>query len=311
MEKLPFGAVASIKDSRTVNHEDMKTMATLPLLQGGYDYIPSDIEHQHFVGICTAISLVQNAEKTLGKKFSPDFHWLLQKKYFDLNWYEGSSILNSLKTGKNYGFLPTELFVDKNGVPYVTEADRSIASPGQTIYETYIAKLQAIPDAEIERLIALCTDKLTGYASVDVSEPQNIAKAITDSQAGILCMYSVGDEWYTAMNGTISWATADIDPIRPPNPITSGHAITYSKFDYTTKYDGIHANTWGITWDMQGLCNIVYGNYQPVEGWIPYYSLTPQQTQELQQKLIQTQTTLIGVLQQFVTYLKSKILASS
>ncbi len=297
MDTIHFGTggFKSSDDSRTIRHEDMQTMSGIPLITGGYDYAPSDIEMQAKVGICTAISLTQNAAKVLGKKFSADFQYLMQKKMYDGNWYEGSSILIALKVGVKYGFLSAELWTA------TTDADRELP------YQQYIAKLQAIPDIEIQRLISLCTDKLTGYASVDVSNAQSIAKGITDSQAGILCLYSVGTEWYTAQDGRISWAASDINPIRPPHPITSGHAITASKFNFATVLDIIHPNTWSTAWCEQGLCDILWEEYKMVEAWIPYYHLTAEQTQELKDKLYESQTTLISLLKSYVQILKDKL----
>lgn len=256
------GALESHYDARTVTHE---TTTAVPLVTGGYDYGPTEIEHQHKVGICTAISLVQNAEKYFGKKFSPDFQYLLQKKYFDLAWYEGSSIFNALKVGKNYGFLPIELFT------WITEDDRNLS------YADYAAKLEAIPDAEVQRLILLCTNKLTGYGQVDVSNPQSVAKSIVDSKTGILCRYTSGSTWWTAVNGQNSWATKDIDPLRRPTDQLSGHAIIASKFDYTVNMTQTLANTWGILWNDQnkGNAHIDWNNYKMDEAWIPYYDFVP------------------------------------
>ena len=253
----PFGtgAVESSYDSRTYRHDS--TLA-IPLTSGGVSYKPEDIEHQHNVGICTAISLVQNAQKALGKKFSPDFQYLLQKKFVDLNWYEGSSIFSALKVGKNFGFLPLEEFT------YVTENDRFLP------YSLYIAKLQAIPDAEIYRLIRLCTNKLAGYAQLG-NDSQSLAKGILDSKAGILTRYEVGQEWWTP-----SWNTKDIDPIQPPQVVVSGHAITESLFDFTLNEKFELPNTWGILWNDLGRGHTIWSQYHCTEAWIPYFDSVPQ-----------------------------------
>lgn len=245
MNQPGLGGLPSKKDFRTYKHET--TMAA-PISSGGVKYLPQDIENQHHVGICTAISLTQNAEKALGKKFSPDFQYLCQKKFYDKAWYEGSSIFNALKVGKNIGFLPIELF------PYITEKDRELN------YNQYVAKLQAIPDAEIERLKTLCTDKLAGYASVPLNQ---LTKGISDSRVGLLCRYEVGNEWWTP-----SWKPKDIDPLRPPKEIVSGHAINVSYFE-DQKIE--LANTWGTTWNMKGLAHAWLNIYPPTEAWIPYY----------------------------------------
>jgi hypothetical protein len=109
MEQLGTGALHSEIDPRTVKHEDV-SMAGEPLITGGITYDPSEIEHQHRVGICTAISRVQMRQKQTGKKYSPEFQYLLQKRFIDLKWEEGSSVLSAMKVAKIYGFLPIELW---------------------------------------------------------------------------------------------------------------------------------------------------------------------------------------------------------
>lgn len=257
-----LGAEQSPYDPRTVQHE--MTLAS-PLTIGGVKYNLSDIQDQSKVGICTAISLTQNASKYFGIKFSADFQYLLQKKYIDGNWIEGSSIFSSLKVGKNFGFLPAEQFT------FITEADRNLS------YPQYVAKLQAIPDIEIAKLLSKVSHRLTGYAQITVNDPQLIAKAINDSKVGILCRYTVGSEWWTDKNGKPSWKTADINPIRPPKNAISGHAIGASYFNFTVIHDIYHPNTWGTDWNDEngGNCNIDWDAYKMTEAWIPYYDFVP------------------------------------
>lgn len=248
-EQLGTGAEISAEDIRTIKHEDL-AFAGEPLIKGGVNYVPDDIEHQHRVGICTAISFIQNREKANGKKYSADFQYLLQKKYFDKAWYEGSSIFHALKVGYNFGLLPLQYWF------FTTEQDRYLP------YEEYSAKLEAITDEEIKKLLALCEDKIAGYASVNVSDPQAIAKAINESEAGILCRYDCGSTWWTP-----SWLASDINPLRKPIPATSGHAIIMSSFDYTLSIMQNLANTWGSTWCKQGNADINWENYKMTEAW--------------------------------------------
>ena len=248
MNPFGTGALESQSDPRTVKHEDVTATGDF-LVKGGQVYSPEDIEHQHKVGICTAICLTQNRAKVNGKKYSADFQYLLQKKYYDQNWYEGSSIFNALRVGKNIGFLPVELFP-------IGETDRFSS------YQEYIAKLQAIPDAEVERLKTLCVDKIQGYASVDVSDSQSIARAINESEGGILCRYGCGDTWWLP-----SWLPKDINPLRKPIRDTSGHAILMTAFEYTYNFMQKLANTWGKDWNLQGNADIDYSNYPMYEAW--------------------------------------------
>ena len=248
--KISLGANESVKDKRTIKHSSL-VQVVVPLIKGGYNYIESDIESQHNVGICTAISLIQEREKANGKKYSPDFQYLLQKKYYDGNWIEGSSILTSLKVANKIGFLPSELWT------YTTEADRDLP------YNQYIAKLQAIPESEVQRLIGLCVDKIAGYVSVDISDPQYIAKAINDSESGVLCRYEVGNEWWNP-----SWYEKDINPLRPPKIVISGHAIIKASFDFISNSMFSLANTWGTNWCRKGCADVIWDKYKPTECWL-------------------------------------------
>ncbi len=285
-----LGANESKKDSRTIRHDDLATLATFPTLTGGYDYLPEDIQSQHKVGICTAISLTQNAGKALGKKFSAEFQYLLQKKYIDGNWEEGSAVLSALKVGKKYGFLP------ENEWTHTDEIDRELS------YSQYIGKLMSVPQSEIDRLLLLCTDKLAGYASVDL-DSMSISKAIMNSRAGILCRYTAGDSWYSLPNGIISWLTKDINPLRVPKNDLSGHAITMAKFDFTTNLDGVLANTWSTQWNKLGLADVILNVYSPTEAWIPFYTLDTEQKKELEKKLEDAQKSLIVLLNQEISIL--------
>lgn len=262
------GAHESPKDYRTIPHS---TMGGILPTAGGIHYDPTkDIENQHRVGICTGISVVQNVEKATGKKYSPDFQYLLEKRN-DGNWDEGSSILSSLKVGTNIGFLPAELWTA------TTEADRALP------YDQYIAKLQAIPETEVQRLISLCERPLLGYTSVDVSNPTNIAQSILDSSTGIVARYSTGREWYCKPDGTISWLSTDIDPITPFEAPTGGHAINVSAYDFTNGFIFEHPNTWGgsttpewpTVWDKDGICTIDWNKYKMTEAWVPHYTPIP------------------------------------
>ena len=251
----PFGtgAIPSPLDPRTVKHEEVVAMAALPLVKGGIPYTQADIEHQHKVGICTAISLTQNRGKANGKKYSPDFQYLMQKKLYDINapigWDEGSSIFHALKVGKAVGFLESKHWT------HTTEADRFLP------YAKYIAKLRAIPEIEVNRLKALCVDKIQGYAEVNISNDQNIAKAIDDSEAGILCMYGCSDSWWSP-----SWSASDINPLRKKT-FTSYHAIIMNLFDYSTAKMQRLSNSWGAEWCDKGCADINYSTYRMIEAW--------------------------------------------
>lgn len=293
MNKPSFGADISKKDKRTIKHNDL-SFAALPNMKGGYDYAPLEITNQHKVGICTAISLIQNANKSLDKKFSADFQYLLQKKFIDKNWEEGSSVFSAMKVGKNFGFLLESDF------PYITEDDRELN------YGAYITKLKAVSSSEITRLLTLCRYKLSGYAQVDI-DPASISKAINSSKAGIICRYNANSDWYTALDGTISWETSDINPLRNSHKGESGHAIIWSKYDFSTNLSITLANTWSMAWNRGGLGDTSFNTYPPTEVWVPYYNLTEEQQQEIKDQIQSVQLTLIDKLKQLIDILRGKL----
>lgn len=253
MNTQPFGTggFESEKDVRTVQHDNVQSTGEI-YVKGGSHYKTDQILHQHRVGICTAISRVQMRQKQTGKKYSYDFQYLLQKKFIDGGWWEGSSVLSSNKVAKKYGFLPASEWT------HTTESDLFLP------YEQYIAKLKAIPDVEIYRLISKCIDPIAGYAQVNVRDPQAIAKAIMESpeQSGILCRYGCQKNWWTP-----SWKARDINPLRNGQE-TSGHAIINNYFDYSKDYMQILSNTWGTEWCNNGCADINWSNYPMTEAWV-------------------------------------------
>lgn len=249
-----FGAKRSPYDKRTKIHSP--SVKGTPLTSGGIIYQPQDIENQHTVGICTAIDMTNQAGKKYGKKYDADFQYLLQKRFIDGNWDEGSSVLSAMKVGNKYGFLPLGLFT-------VTEADR-------TDYASYVAKLQAIPIDTVYALIAKCENKLAGYAQVTPTV-QSIQEALSHEPTGIQCMYIVDNAWWTSLAGVVTYAPSLIDPIRPPVSPIDGHSIKATYFDTTSPWL-LHANTWGTDYDLTGNCHV---GYTPVEAWIPYFTQVP------------------------------------
>lgn len=233
---------------------DLRTFAYIPSgvpQKGGTKYTSTDIENQYKVGICTAISKTQNARKALKKKFSADFQYLLQKKYVDGNWNEGSSISSALKVGQKYGYLP------ENEWTFTKESDRKLS------YDKYITKLKNVTDADIERLLKIASKyKLLAYAKVDVTR-EDMANAINESKSGILVRFDIGNEWYRQ----------PIEPLRKPKEPISGHAITECNYDGGSFRT---ANTWGSDWADKGTAYHILSDYAPTEAWIPYYEELPE-----------------------------------
>lgn len=242
------GAEPSPIDIRDFKYQPDKSVLAAPI-KGGERYKPEDIEDQHRVGICTAISLTQNARKATGVKYNADFQYLLQKKFFDKNWNEGSSARSALHIAYTYGLLPESEW------KHTTIEDRKLS------YSKYIAKLKAIPQAEIDRLLKKTQKVVSGYAQVPV-ERDKLFSAVDESEAGLIVRFAVGREWYTA----------PIEPLRRPQAVISGHLITICNYDGNSYRV---ANSWGDDWADKGTAFSNLLTYKPTEAWIPYYVKAP------------------------------------
>lgn len=275
-----FGGLPSAKDIRDFAY----SIEDYPVQKGGERYKPEDIEDQHKVGICTAISLTQNARKATGKRFNADFQYLLQKKFFDKNWSEGSSARSALSIAKNYGLLPEDEWT------HTTEEDRQLP------YYKYIKKLQAVPEDEITRLMTIADNyKIEAYARVPVDRDA-MARAIDDSKAGIIVRFVVGKEW----------STAPIEPLRKPQEVITGHLITSSNFDGGSFRV---ANTWGTDWADEGTAYHILRDYSPTEAWAVWFpeEVVPPVIDEQQKKKEELEGTLIALMLKYIAALQKKI----
>jgi hypothetical protein len=70
----------------------------------------------------------------------------------------------------------------------------------------------------------------------------------------VIIELEVGEEWYTALNGSTSWSAADILPVRPPKKVISGHFIDAMAFD---EENVNFPNEWSEAWGNGG-----WGNFQ-------------------------------------------------
>jgi hypothetical protein len=237
--KYSTGADISPLDIRDFSYKPDKAN-----YKGGTRYLAKDIEDQSKVGICTSVSLTQQARKATGVKYSADFQYLIQKKFYDKNWNEGSSIRNSLKAGYDVGLLPEKYW------KYKISRNQS--------YSKYVKELQKITDKEIEALKKKCVKVIDSFASVAVDR-DSLANAIDEAEAGLLVRVLVGSEFWTP----------PIEPLRMPKQVISGHAITSS--NYTGGSFRV-ANTWGDDWADKGTAYHLLKDFWYTEAWIVYYN---------------------------------------
>lgn len=265
--EFKHGADTTIEDERNWKHETIN--APLLPIKGECKlgrYKPSDILMQNKIGKCTAICITQQAQKKYGKKYSSDFQYLLQKKFYDTAWYEGSSGQAALWVANKYGFLPYEFMPDLN------DANPSIS------YSEYIEKLQAYTDEQINDLISKCENKIGGYAQVNVNDKNALAQAILDSDTGLYTTVTVTEDWYKNSKGNGDWSYDGLCPLSKNYPVAGGHAITIDTYDFTQYSQFSWANTWSGVWcwrnNYQADGGVAVSNYttvKPNQAWIVYW----------------------------------------
>jgi hypothetical protein len=230
-----------------------------------FDIPYTDIFHQRKIGVCTAASIIQQANRHFNTKFSVDFQYYMQKLMFDGNWNEGSSLLAELTIVNNYGLLALKHF------PSIIDEFPNIT------YDEYISVLKERIEPQIDILKAFAAqNKIKGYASVKIDD-DSIMQGIYTSSEGILVRLEVTKAYWTALNGLSSWKYEDISPIQYYPPVISGHAASFTGYDFISKKLATICNTWSTSWGKNGTAQIDLSISQtrPTEAWVVYWNEIP------------------------------------
>lgn len=227
-----FGAKESPPDIQHVNHDDLVMGLMVPAVWK-IDYTGYAHKNQMTVGICTAACVTTLAEKFFGDGVRLSMEWLYKmgKVLVDQELSEGSSIFTMLKVAQKYG-IPTE-------VNFPSNCNRS--------YKDFMSNV-TITQAMLDDA---ALHKIPGYAQVPVNA-DSLMKAIYASNCGVATRWAVGKNWYTKTDGSVSYDKKDLDPLRAPNPVSGGHAISHNAYDNSATYVGGLRNSWGDTWCDNG-----------------------------------------------------------
>lgn len=265
------GAFPSPLDLRLFKFAPKVDLASaIQLYEGGEIWGKEYIDDQHALGICTSISLTMKAKRYFNIDFSPDFQYLLQKKFKDINaaigWGEGSSAYHSILCGYQYGLLP------KSEWKHTTEADRKLP------YSKYVKKLQTIPDEEIERLLEIAKQyKVTAFAQTPVE--RDAMAGATLKCDGLLVRFEIDESWYTRhMKGK--------DKLSKGSRNRSGHIINDVRFAGGSRRV---VNSWGTDWADNGTAYYHLNEMRPTEAWSVWFGEFPPEIQKQkadQEKLI-------------------------
>ena len=233
---LATGGLISVPDYR----DGYAAAATLPALvnitlPASYETQLAPPMMQSKIPACVAHSVTENLKLYWFRKkgkwidFSPRFLDILVKRFDGQDRSTGGTYPRLVfKLAVQYGCATTATLQNDTSLPVLEYRDD--------------AKLTKEVFAEAAQY------KIPGYVSIPL-DFQTTRQAIYVYGATSM-LFAVGDTLYTAPDGTISWADKDIDPLRPPKIITSGHQMTPKGWTDPT-YNKLR-NEWSSLWANNG-----------------------------------------------------------
>lgn len=242
-----FGAIKSPDDYRYVNVLHLAgapaEAATMPpSFHIDYSQVP-DL-YQRKIGACTCHSgaeiRMHRGIRLTGSltRYSPRFSYTLAKIEDGLPADEQGTYVNlKFKIGVKYGFATEEVVPNDTTLPFSEYI--------------YFRDVRNMPAAAFENA---AEHRIPGYAQVgsfnNVSEAQ-LKQAIMRAEDGVSICMRTGKEWYTAKDGRISWAAADILPIRKCIVPESGHDVVATGWETeegTGRCKIFFRNHWSLAW---------------------------------------------------------------
>lgn len=199
---------------------------------------------------------------------SPRFAYMAEKSLDGLPNEDGTTIQAIGKAAKNLGVCLDTLVTNDVTLPSSQYQDISQASPA--------AKQDALTRAE------------WNYFLLNDLSFSGIKAAIYANKA-IILQLTIGNEWWTDLNGNISWAAKDILPVRPPTSPVSDHFIVLGSYDSLIHF----INHWSQAWGNNGFGS--FGeNYLPfIRAGLAIKKVPPEIKQTLPQPTPPAEKTII------------------
>lgn len=216
----------------------------------------------------------------LETKLSGSFPYAFEKTVDGVPNAEGTFITAVGQAAKDAGSCLENLFPDDGNVTTDPQGN-------QTPYSA--ASTQAIQDAATR----------AGWLSLHLNDLSwtGLQAAVAKYKC-VLVEAEVGDEWWTAADGTVSWAEKDVLPIRPPAKVVDGHFFVLGgKYDDSSIW---FANSWSSEWGHNGF-GYFGQNYIPfIKNAIVFYKAPPS-VQTIVNHPTLTQQQKNSIIQQIIT----------
>lgn len=248
LEFTNLGAIESEPDYRDVPASAVASALPLPAVYSYKDMDKFPIWHQKKIGSCVGHALAKLMQvywyQQTGEvvNFSPRWLYALAKCLDDYP-FEGTYPPLMANIMKKYG-CATEATVPNNS---------------DLLHEEYVygRKIDNLPKEAFDEAAKY---KIPGYAFVDVKNPEDVKRALYEHGA-MAALFRIGKEWWTSESGVSSWSSKDIDPLRPPAVIISGHEVILYGYNESSFYH--LSNSWSSLWNTAGNGTIGITNYMP------------------------------------------------
>lgn len=223
-------------DLRVISSNQLLASSSLPRVNIP-DVSAIPIYYQGHIGSCTSMAVTWmttyvnflNDDKI--KLLSARFVYALAKRDDGIlpKTEQGSNVTVSIDKIIQYGICEDSFFPNDVNLSYEQYTDTTKISPEayKDAYERKARNRVLITDLTFEGLKAA----INNYHSVAV-------------------LVHIGKEWWTDVNGNISWSEKDLLPVRPPVNYTGGHEICI--FGYNDDYI-FFANSFSDQWGRRGI----------------------------------------------------------
>lgn len=222
----------------------------------------------------------------LQTKLSGSFAYAFEKTVDGLPTEEGTTIAAVGEAVKDAGICLQDLFPDDGNITTDPQGNQTPYSDAST---------QAIQDAAAR----------AGWLSLHLTDLSwaGLQAAVAKYKC-VLVEAEVGNEWWTAPNGTNSWAEADILPIRPPAKVVDGHFFVLGgKYDASSIW---FANSWSTEWGHNGF-GYLGSDYVPfIKNAIVFYKAPPS-VQTIVNHPTLTQQQKNSIIQQIITDMEEAV----
>lgn len=147
---------------------------------------------------------------------------------------------------------------------YGCATEKTIPNDTLLDHETYVynRKIENIPQ---EAFLEATPYKIDAYGWADLTE-DGIKKAIyyaSSKNQGVVMLMRVGNTFWIAPDGTVTWDKTKILPIRVPKEFTSGHEVYPYKYDYENGRLRVYfLNSWSKDWGDNGTGWLYYDEWK-------------------------------------------------